>query len=64
MNSLTFAIARFYHRFPLLLDTLAERANEGLLNDRERADYEALINATDFVSLLKLRANRQPLQSQ
>jgi hypothetical protein len=41
------------------VDTLAERANEGLLNDDERAEYEALINAEDFVAILKLKARRQ-----
>ena len=38
------------------VDTLAERANEGLLNDDERAEYEALINAEDFLAILKLKA--------
>jgi hypothetical protein len=41
------------------IDSLAERANEGTLNDDERAEYEALINAADFVSILKLKARRQ-----
>lgn len=41
------------------VDTLAERANEGLLSDDERAEYEALINAEDFVAILKLKASRQ-----
>ncbi len=38
------------------IDILAERANEGLLSDDERSEYEALINAADFVSILKLKA--------
>ena len=38
------------------IDTLAERANEGSLSDGERAEYEALINAADFISILKLKA--------
>jgi hypothetical protein len=38
---------------------LAERANEGLLSDEERAEYEALINAADFISILKLKASSQ-----
>ena len=38
------------------IDTLAERANEGLLSEDERAEYEALINAEDFVAILKLKA--------
>jgi hypothetical protein len=41
------------------MDNLAERANEGLLSDEERSAYEALINAADFVSILKLKARRQ-----
>ena len=41
------------------VDTLADRANEGLLSDDERAEYEALINAEDFVAILKLKARRQ-----
>jgi len=40
------------------IDTLAARANEGLLADEERAEYEALINAADFISILKLKARR------
>jgi hypothetical protein len=38
------------------VDALAERANEGLLSDDERAGYEAFVNASDFVSILKLKA--------
>ena len=41
------------------IDTLAELANEGLLSDDERAEYEALINAEEFVAILKLKARRQ-----
>src|SRR5207245_8862367 len=37
---------------------LAEKANEGLLNDDERADYEAIINTADIISILKLKAVR------
>jgi hypothetical protein len=44
------------------IDLLAERANEGSLSDAERSEYEALINATDFISILKLKA-RQHLDS-
>jgi hypothetical protein len=44
------------------IDTLADRANEGLLTDDERAEYEALVNADDFISILKLKAG-QHLQS-
>jgi hypothetical protein len=38
--------------------TLAERANEGLLTNDERAEYEALINAAEFISILKRKARR------
>lgn len=41
------------------IDALAERANEGTLSDIERSEYEALINAADFISILKLKARRQ-----
>jgi hypothetical protein len=37
---------------------LAERANEGLLNEDERADYEAIINTADIISILKLKTQR------
>ncbi len=38
--------------------TLAERANDGLLRDEERLEYEALINAADIITILKLKAER------
>ena len=38
------------------IDALAELANEGTLSDSERSEYEALINASDFISILKLKA--------
>jgi hypothetical protein len=41
------------------VDGLAGRANEGLLTPDERADYEALINAADLISILKLKARRR-----
>ena len=34
------------------------RANEGTLSEDERSEYEALINASDFISILKLKARR------
>ena len=40
------------------MDLLAERANDGTLSDDERLEYEALINAADFISILKLKARR------
>jgi hypothetical protein len=38
------------------MDTLVERANEGLLTGDERDEYEALVNALDFISIIKLKA--------
>ncbi len=40
------------------INSLAERANDGSLSSDERAEYEALINAADFISILKLKARR------
>ena len=40
------------------VDVLAERANEGLLSAEERSEYEAFINAADFINILKLKARR------
>ncbi len=37
------------------IDVLAERANDGLLTKEERAEYEAVINAADFIAILKLK---------
>ena len=41
------------------IDTLGELANEGNLSSEERAEYEALVSAADFISILKLKARRQ-----
>jgi hypothetical protein len=38
------------------MDVLAEGANEGTLSDNERSEYEALVSAADFISILKLKA--------
>jgi hypothetical protein len=40
------------------IDTLAERANNGVLTEEERAEYEAFVNAGDFISIFKLKARR------
>ena len=40
------------------VDALAERANEGTLTKEERAEYEALTNAADFIGILRLKARR------
>ena len=41
------------------VSVLAERANEGELTEDERTDYETLINAVDFIAILKLKAQRR-----
>ena len=40
------------------VDWLAQRANEGTLTEDERNEYEALINASDFIAILKSKATR------
>ena len=40
------------------IEMLAEQANEGNLSTEERSEYEALINAADFIAILKLKARR------
>ncbi len=40
------------------VDALGERANEGLFSDDERAEYQAFVNASDFIAILKLKAQR------
>ncbi len=40
------------------VDVLAEKANDGLLTEAERAEYEAYINTDDFIAILKLKAKR------
>jgi hypothetical protein len=37
---------------------LGEGANEGNLNASERSEYEAPINAADFIAILKIKARR------
>ena len=44
------------------IDQLAEGANEGSLTASELSEYEALINAADFIAILKLKA-REHLDS-
>jgi len=43
---------------------LAELCNEDKLTDEERDEYEALINAADFISILKMKARRQLLSTE
>src|SRR5262245_60607562 len=40
------------------VDVLAEKGNEGLITPEEQAEYEAYINADDFIAILKLKARR------
>lgn len=42
----------------LRIEVLAERANEGRITADEQAEYEALINAADFISILKRKAQQ------
>jgi hypothetical protein len=44
--------------FQARVDVLAERANEGLITPEEQAEYEAYINADDFISIFKMKAKR------
>jgi hypothetical protein len=41
------------------IDALAERANSGAWPDDEPLQYEAMIDAADFISILKLKARKQ-----
>lgn len=50
---------QFDERLQDRIQQLGAAANEGTLDDRERSEYEALINAADFVAILKLKARRQ-----
>ena len=40
------------------IEVLGDLANEGHLSADERSEYEALINAADFISILRLKAQR------
>jgi hypothetical protein len=44
------------------MDVLAELANEGTLSRDEEAEYEALVNTADFISILRLKAQRHLAQ--
>ncbi len=41
------------------IDTLSESANEGTLGEDDHDEYEAIVGAAGFVSILKLKAQRQ-----
>jgi hypothetical protein len=49
----------FDHQLQERIHQLGTAANEGTLDEQERSEYEALVNAADFVSILKLKARRQ-----
>jgi len=40
------------------LDDESARPNENNLSTSERSEYEALINAADFIAILKIKARR------
>jgi hypothetical protein len=40
------------------IEMLGERANQGDLTAAEQSEYEALINAADFIAILKPKARR------
>lgn len=41
------------------VDRLAGKANEGLLTDRERAEYQSYIKTSELLTLLQLRARQK-----
>jgi hypothetical protein len=41
------------------VNALAAQANEGSLTEGDRAEYETLVNAADFIAILKLKAQRR-----
>jgi len=41
------------------IDVLAERANDDVLTEDERAEYEAFVDYADFISISQLKAQRQ-----
>lgn len=38
---------------------LARQANEGTISAADQAEYDSIINAMDFISILKLKARRR-----
>lgn len=38
------------------IDELADKCTEGELSDAERAEYETYVRATDFITMLQLKA--------
>jgi hypothetical protein len=45
------------------VEILAERANEGLLTDEERDEYDTLIDVSDVISILKLKVQGRGTES-
>lgn len=45
-------------KIQLLLDDLADKANEGLLSEQERNLYESYINVIDVIAILQAKARR------
>jgi hypothetical protein len=45
-------------RHPSANRELAERSNEGLLTEDERAEYDSYVEGAEILSLIKLKANR------
>lgn len=41
------------------IEVLADRTNEGTASEEESAEYDAIISATDFITILKLKAQSQ-----
>lgn len=47
---------RFDSKAQARIDKLARRCNEGELSDSERREYEAYVNAIEFISILQAKA--------
>ena len=41
-----------------VLDDLAHKANEGVLTEKERAEYEALVEVGDIIAILQAKARK------
>jgi hypothetical protein len=39
-----------------IIDELARKANEGMLTEKERAEYEALVEVGDIIAILQAKA--------
>ena len=50
------AAFRADERVQTRLDDLAAKANEGQLSDREQTEYDAFIEAIDFIAILQAKA--------